>query len=73
MEKSENKATHSTTATTTPKTTTQVSPDPIFQMVTRYWVSKTLMTAVELEVSTKMSGNKAVTVEQLQGAKKLKD
>jgi len=42
-------------------------------MVIGYWVSKTLMTAVELEVSTKMSGNKAVTVEQLQGAKKLKD
>jgi hypothetical protein len=50
-----------------------VSPGPIFQTVTGYWVSKTLTTAVELEVSTKMSGNKAVTVEQLQGAKKLKD
>jgi 3-hydroxy-5-methyl-1-naphthoate 3-O-methyltransferase len=66
MEKTDNKPAHSTTATTTPQTTTQVSPDPIFQMVTGYWVSKTLMTAVELEVFTKLSGNKAVTFEQLQ-------
>jgi 3-hydroxy-5-methyl-1-naphthoate 3-O-methyltransferase len=68
MEKTDNKAAaHNTTATTTtPQTTTQVSPDPIFQMVTGYWVSKTLMTAVELEVFTKLSGNKAVTFEQMQ-------
>jgi hypothetical protein len=35
-------------------------------MVTGYWISKTLMTAVELEVFTKLSGNKTVTFEQLQ-------
>jgi Dimerisation domain len=35
-------------------------------MVTGYWVSKTLMTAVEFEVFTKLSDNKAVTFEQLQ-------
>ena len=45
---------------------TNVSPDPIFQMATGFWVSKTLMTAVELEVFTKLSGNKSVTFEQLQ-------
>ncbi len=49
MEKTDISATASTTI---PKTTTQVSPDPIFQMVTGYWISKTLMTAVELEVFT---------------------
>jgi 3-hydroxy-5-methyl-1-naphthoate 3-O-methyltransferase len=32
------------------------SPDPIFQMATGFWVSKTLMTAVELEVFSKLSG-----------------
>lgn len=63
MEKTDISATASTT---TLKTTTQVSPDPIFQMVTGYWISKTLMTAVELEVFTKLSGNKTVTFEQLQ-------
>ncbi|MBV9175710.1 MAG: hypothetical protein JO297_01585 [Nitrososphaeraceae archaeon] len=47
-------------------TMTNVSPDPIFQMATGFWVSKTLMTAVELEVFTKLSGNKSVTFEQLQ-------
>src|SRR5689334_15150122 len=66
MEKLDNKATHSITTSTTHQTTTQVSPDPIFQMVTGYWVSKTLMTAVELDVFTKLSGNKTVTFEQLQ-------
>ncbi|MBV9667547.1 MAG: hypothetical protein JO327_05385 [Nitrososphaeraceae archaeon] len=35
-------------------------------MATGFWVSKTLMTAVELEVFTKLSGNKSVTFEQLQ-------
>ena len=33
-----------------------ISPDPIFQMLTGFWVSKTLMTAVELEVFTKLDG-----------------
>lgn len=47
-------------------TMTNVSPDPIFQMATGFWVSKALMTAVELEVFTKLSGNKSVTFEQLQ-------
>jgi hypothetical protein len=66
MEKTDIRATHSSTASTIPQTTAQVSPDPIFQMVTGYWVSKTLMTAVELDVFTKLSGNKTVTFEQLQ-------
>jgi len=33
-----------------------ISPDPIFQMLTGFWVSKALMTAVELEVFTKLDG-----------------
>jgi len=41
------------------------SPDPIFQMATGFWVSKTLMTAVELEVFTKLAG-KSVNIDQLQ-------
>jgi hypothetical protein len=41
------------------------SPDPIMQMATGFWASKTLMAAVELEVFTKLSG-KAVTLSQFQ-------
>jgi predicted transcriptional regulator len=41
------------------------SPDPIFQMATGFWVSKTLMTAVELEVFSKLSG-KSVNIDELQ-------
>jgi 3-hydroxy-5-methyl-1-naphthoate 3-O-methyltransferase len=43
----------------------QVSPEPIFQMATAYWVSKTLMAAVEFELFTKISG-RSVTLEELQ-------
>jgi 3-hydroxy-5-methyl-1-naphthoate 3-O-methyltransferase len=42
-----------------------ISPDPIFQMLTGFWVSKTLMTAVELEVFTKLDG-KSVNMQRLQ-------
>ncbi|OLC23896.1 MAG: hypothetical protein AUH71_03875 [Thaumarchaeota archaeon 13_1_40CM_4_48_7] len=42
-----------------------ISPEPIFQMITGFWVSKALMAAVELEVFTKISG-KQVTLQQLQ-------
>ena len=31
-----------------------ISPEPIFQMATSYWVSKTLMTAVEMDLFTKL-------------------
>lgn len=41
------------------------SPDPIMQMATGFWASKTLMAAVELEVFTKLS-SKAVTLSQFQ-------
>jgi hypothetical protein len=44
-----------------------ISPDPIFQMATGFWVSKTLMTAVELELFTKLSGNRGVKIKELQG------
>jgi hypothetical protein len=44
-----------------------ISPDPIFQMATGFWVSKTLMTAVELELFTKLSGNRGVNIKELQG------
>jgi hypothetical protein len=40
------------------------SPDPIFQMATGFWVSKTLMSAVELEVFTKLAG-KSVNIDHL--------
>lgn len=42
-----------------------VSPDAIFQMAIGFWVSKTLMTAVELGVFTKLSDSEAVTIEQM--------
>ena len=41
------------------------SPDPIFQMATGFWVSKTLMSAVKLEVFTKLAG-KSVNIDHLQ-------
>jgi hypothetical protein len=43
-----------------------LSPDPIFQMATGFWVSKTLMSALELEIFTKLSGYRAVNIEELQ-------
>jgi len=46
------------------------SPDPIFQMATGFWVSKTLMTSVELEVFSKLSG-KSVTLDELQDILKI--
>jgi Dimerisation domain len=53
----------SSTNTQTPQ---RLSPDPIFQMATGFWVSKTLMSALELEIFTKLSGYKAVNIKQLQ-------
>ena len=64
MEESDNTNTHDNTASF--QTTMQVSPDPIFQMVTGFWVSKTLMTAVELEVFTKLAGNTTVDINEFQ-------
>lgn len=46
-------------------TSPSISPEPIFQMLTGFWVSKALMAAVELEVFTKLSGKK-VSLQQLQ-------
>lgn len=43
----------------------EISPDPIFQMLTGFWVSKALMTAVEMEVFTKLAG-KSLNMQQLQ-------
>ena len=53
-------------STTSSQTSMQISPDPIFQMVTGFCISKTLMTAVELEVFTKLSGNKTVDIKEFQ-------
>jgi 3-hydroxy-5-methyl-1-naphthoate 3-O-methyltransferase len=50
----------------TPPQLQHPSPDPIFQMATGFWVSKTLMTAVELELFTKLSGNRGVNIKELQ-------
>ncbi len=47
------------------ETQSSPSPDPIFQMATGFWVSKTLMSAVELEVFTKLS-RKSVNIDLLQ-------
>src|SRR5687768_1724280 len=44
------------------------SPDPIFQILTGFWASKTLMTAVELGLFTKLSGGKQMTLKELQQA-----
>jgi SAM-dependent methyltransferase len=45
-----------------------ISPDPIFQTVTGFWASKALMAAVELELFTKLSGGKQMTLKELQQA-----
>ena len=63
MEESDKTSIHGSTASS--QTIMQVSPDPIFQMVTGFWISKTL-TAVELEVFTKLSGNKTVNINEFQ-------
>ena len=47
---------------------TSISPDPIFQTVTGFWASKALMAAVELELFTKLSGGKQMTLKELQQA-----
>jgi predicted O-methyltransferase YrrM len=43
----------------------QVSPDPVFQMLTGFFASKTLMAAVEMDVFTKLEGRQA-TGQELQ-------
>jgi len=49
-----------------------ISPSPIMQMTTGFWVSKTLMTAVELGVFTKISAyqnhndSKSITLREFQ-------
>lgn len=47
----------------------QVSPDPVFQMLTGFFASKTLMAAVEMDVFTKLDGRQvtAQEFEQLLG------
>lgn len=42
-----------------------VSPDPIFQMLTGFWVSKTLMAGVEADIFSKIEGRQ-VTMQELQ-------
>jgi predicted O-methyltransferase YrrM len=43
----------------------QISPDPVFQMLTGFWASKTLMAAVKMDVFTKLDG-KEVSVQEFQ-------
>jgi 3-hydroxy-5-methyl-1-naphthoate 3-O-methyltransferase len=43
-----------------------ISHETIFNMAAGLWVSKTLATALELEVFSKLSGNKSVTLNELQ-------
>jgi hypothetical protein len=40
-----------------------ISPDPIFQMLTGFWVSKTLMAAVEADVFSKVEGRQVAMPE----------
>jgi 3-hydroxy-5-methyl-1-naphthoate 3-O-methyltransferase len=44
------------------------SPDPIFQILTGFWASKALMSAVELGLFTKLSGGKQMMLKELQQA-----
>lgn len=46
--------------------TPALSPDPIFQMLTGFWVSKAMMTAVELDLFTKLAGGRQASVQELQ-------
>jgi hypothetical protein len=46
--------------------TNNISHETIFNMAAGLWVSKTLATALELEVFSKLSGNKSVTLNELQ-------
>jgi 3-hydroxy-5-methyl-1-naphthoate 3-O-methyltransferase len=50
-----------------------ITADPIFQMATGYWISKTLMTAVELEIFTKLAGGKELTLEELKSILRLEN
>jgi hypothetical protein len=43
-----------------------LSPDRIFQSLIGFWGSKTLLAAVELELFTKLSGGKQMTLNELQ-------
>jgi len=43
-----------------------ISREAIFNMAAGLWVSKTLATALELQVFSKLSGNKSVTLTELQ-------
>ena len=45
-----------------------LSPDLIFQTLIAFWASKALMAAVELELFTKLSGGKQMTLNELQKA-----
>ena len=46
--------------------TNNISHETIFNTAAGLWVSKTLATALELEVFSKLSGNKSVTLNELQ-------
>jgi len=49
-----------------------ISPEPIFQMATSYWVSKTLMTAVEMDLFTKLKNtSRKLSLEELQSLMQL--
>ena len=56
-----------------PANTPPTSPDPIFQIATGFWASKALMAAVELELFTKLSGGKQMTLKELQQTLEMKE
>jgi 3-hydroxy-5-methyl-1-naphthoate 3-O-methyltransferase len=53
--------------------TPPTSPDAIFQIATGFWASKALMAAVELELFTKLSGGKQMTLKELQQTLEMKE
>jgi hypothetical protein len=53
--------------------TAPISPDPIFQIATGFWASKALMAAVELELFTKLSGGKQMTLKELRQTLEMKE
>lgn len=49
-----------------------ISPEPIFQMATSYWVSKALMTAVEMDLFTKLKNtSRKLSLEELRSLMQL--
>jgi 3-hydroxy-5-methyl-1-naphthoate 3-O-methyltransferase len=57
----------------------EITPSPLMQMATGFWVSKTLMSAVELDIFTKISSYqndkdvKSITLQEFQDISGIRD